>query len=252
MAEDALNRELQDCISRIDVSISNIFAQIDILAREVCAIWQQQGSPGKAPAARDLKSLRPLIDSHLAAPRSCLQGTGVVLEPNVLQDQEMYCEWRHLTTNGRIAPLDLNFNRSSDSYYNYRDMPWFTRPRSTGQRVVIGPYIDLYGQDTYILTFAQPLNVDGRFIGIAGADIALGRFERILVSGLLKMSHEAFIVTDEGRVVAANTANWTAGELARHAMSRSENHCTVVDLGEQASHWALVQRPCIRQLAGAA
>ncbi|MCP8465388.1 cache domain-containing protein [Pseudomonas sp. ZM23] len=60
-------------------------------------------------------------------------------------------------------------------------MPWFARPRSTGRPSVVGPSVDLYGTDLYILVFFVPIQVDGRFIGVAGADIALHEFEAVLL-----------------------------------------------------------------------
>ena len=87
------------------------------------------------------------------------------------------------------------------------------RPKNTGSNVVVGPYVDLYGADMYIMTFSLPIHVDGRFVGIAGADIALHRFERILLSSLIKMENEALIVSEEGRIIAANTADAGAQRL---------------------------------------
>jgi hypothetical protein len=95
----------------------------------------------------------------------------------------------------------------------------------------------------YIMTFSLPIHVDGRFVGIAGADIALHRFERILLSSLIKMENEALIVSEEGRIIAANTANWTVGDMAHQAMNRQETGCRVIELGEAARTGLLFSAP---------
>ncbi|WP_271408613.1 cache domain-containing protein [Pseudomonas sp. Q1-7] len=252
MPAELLRDELNECASRIDVSICNVFSQLMVLADEVTHTWKRLGAEGRKPTSKDLACLKPKIDTHLLAERTPVHGTGVVIEPGELADQEMYLEWWRMGASGKVIPMTLNFNRRSESYYNYQSMPWFSRPRESGRNIVVGPYVDLYGADMYILTFSMPIYVDGRFVGIAGADIALHRFERVLLSSLMKMEHEALIVTEEGRVVAANTANFTVGEMAHHAFNRAEVDCRIIELGDAAAHWSLIQRPYQRNMVGAA
>lgn len=252
MPVEILRDELDECASRINASIGNVFSQLTVLADEVVDTWQRLSAEGKKPTSKDLATLKPQIDAHLLAERTSVHGTGVVIEPGELADQEMYLEWWRMGASGKVIPMTLNFNRRSESYYNYQSMPWFSRPKETGRNIVVGPYVDLYGADMYILTFSMPIYVNDRFVGIAGADIALHRFERVLLSSLMKMEHEALIVTEEGRVVAANTANWTVGEMAHHAFNRTEVDCKIIELGEAAAHWSLIQRPNRRNMTGAA
>tara|TARA_B100000678_G_scaffold231938_1_gene200733 strand:+ start:1664 stop:2395 length:732 start_codon:yes stop_codon:yes gene_type:complete len=239
MKIDDMGDYRQECVQCIENAIAGVFNDIERMAAEFERLWAKQAARDRAPSSGDLKQLRTLADELLTQDNRWMLGTGVVLEPGVLSDCEMYCEWRHLVGEGRPAQLDLNFNRSSDSYYNYREMPWFTRPRESGDRVVEGPYIDLYGQDAYILTFARPLHMEGDFIGIAGADVDLGLFERVLVPGLLALDHEALLLNETGRVVASNTPSWLPGELAPNP----EAGAVVTPLGAQHAHWMLLEHP---------
>ncbi|WP_374439206.1 cache domain-containing protein [Pseudomonas panipatensis] len=249
MATPMSCEEIRECAQRIDVSISNIFAQIGVLSDEITHLWQRCNDAGRVMTSTELASLKPLIESSLSKAGSCLQGTGVVLQPGVLQDKEMYLEWRQLGAGGRVMPLSLNFNRGSESFYDYSDMPWFSRPRNSGRSTVVGPYVDLYGQDMYILTFSMPILVNGQFIGVAAADVALNKFERVVTSSLMRMSHEALILSSEGRVVATNTANWTAGEMASLGLSRIDSDCQYMPLAEQSAHWTLARLPERRRRA---
>ncbi|MDC8804076.1 cache domain-containing protein [Halomonas pacifica] len=241
MSTEPMAGRRQACLRRIEAALDGVFDDIERIAAELERLWEGQAGLGKAPVSADLKSLRTLADDRLTRDNRWVLGTGVVLEPGVLADCDMFCEWRHLVGEGKPAQLDLNFNRSSDSYYNYRDMPWFTQPRETGRRVVEGPYIDLYGQDAYILTFARPLQCRGDFLGIAGADVHLGRFERILVPGLLQLEHDALLVNASGRVIASNTPGWLPGERFRMPDQGSPPGCLVTPLAGQHAHWQLVE-----------
>lgn len=251
MSSEKPTDELQRCASRIDASIRNVFQRLDELAGEVVDTWRQLEAEGRRPSSRDLGGLRPRIQHDLSADDTRVHGTGVVIEPGELADQDMYLEWWYHGRGDKVVPMSLNFNRRSESFYNYLNMPWFARPRSSGKPSVVGPFVDLYGTDLYILAFSVPIHVDGRFIGVAAADIALHEFEAVLLRSLMQMGNEALVVNGEGRVVAANTANWMAGDLARRSLGREGQERTA-ELAESFSHWSVIERPLSRRLAGAA
>lgn len=150
---------------------------------------------GVKPSSKDLAVLKPKIDAQL---EQILHAWN----RRPFWSRESWTTARCTLSGGewalraRLSPMTLNFNRRSESFYNYQSMPWFARPKNTGSNVVVGPYVDLYGADMYIMAFSLPIHVDGRFVGIAGADIALHRFERILLSSLIKMENEALIVQE--------------------------------------------------------
>lgn len=244
-----LPSDAESCARNIDVTIRNVFSRLEELSALVGGIWERTISEQRQPRSRDLAPIRSKIDSFILAPESCMQGAGVVLEPGVLEDVEMYLEWLRVLAPNKTAPLTLNFNQHSESFYNYRNMPWFTLPKTVGQNALVGPYVDLYGTDMYILTFSIPIRVGGRFVGIAGADIAVNRFERPLLSALLKLDNEALIVSEEGRVIVANTASWMVGDMAKHAFNRSENGCKQVEVGGEVANWTLVERSNKRKAA---
>lgn len=233
----------QDCLAGIALAVNSVFARLEQVEQDVRGIFQQKISAQQPVTSKDLKALRPLLARLLENQNDALQGIGVVLEPGVLDDSDMYIEWRQINANGRITSLDLNFNRSSESYYNYLEMSWFAQPRSKGECAIAGPYVDLYGQDMYILTFALPIHIQGRFIGVAGADVALVRFESILLQALMPLPQEAVLVSEQGRVIAANNSNYVTGELVRQALTAAEIECQTIELGYTGVHWSLLQYP---------
>ncbi|MET4163372.1 hypothetical protein ABIE61_003236 [Marinobacterium sp. MBR-111] len=233
----------QSCLDGIARAVSEVFERLEQIEQAVQQIFHRSTATGEGLMAKDFRVLRPLLDHHLNLTRTTLQGTGVVLEPGLLTDTEMHVEWRQISTNGHIVPLNLNFNRSSDYYYNYLDMAWFSQPRKQGRRMIAGPYVDLYGQDMYLLTFSLPIHIDGRFVGIAGADVALSRFESVLMRSLLHIGNDAMLVSEQGRVIAANNANYSAGELARQALNSPQIQRQILDLGHEGVHWSLLQSP---------
>lgn len=226
------------CIERLNSAFYDVFANLQLLAGETQRIWEFCASQQRKPCARDLSVLRDLIDAQLLERATCVHGSGVVVEPGELSDQSMHLEWWRLTDANKTLPLMLNFNQCSESFYNYMSMPWFLGPRSTGCATVDGPYVDLYGADMYVLTCAVPIFFHERFIGVAGSDLPLHEVERLLISTLMHLSHEALLVSTAGRVIAANTADWSTGDLALSAMQADGTVCH--SLGDATLGWQLV------------
>lgn len=235
------HEELHQCAKRLEEVFSQVFEQLDSLAEQVVTVWSALAAAGRKPTSRDLAFLQATIEERLSTNDSYIHGTGVVLEPGELADQELFLEWFYRPARGKIAPMMLNFNRQSESFYNYQGMPWFTRPKLTRQPSIEGPFVDLYGTELYILAFSVPILVGGHFVGVAAADIAMHEFDQLLTRCLLRMNNEAFIVNGEGRIVAANSSNWFVGNMAsRPATAR------VHKLEPLSIDWSLVELPTPR------
>jgi hypothetical protein len=205
--------EIPVCVERLQGVFSGVFANLLALSQQVDLLWQRCAGEARRPTSRDLSQLRELIDQQLLQRNSPAYGAGVLVEPGELGDREMYLEWSRLAGAERTLPLMLNFNQRSDSFYNYLNMPWYSGPRETGNTAVEGPYVDLYGSDMYVLTFTLPIRFADRCIGVAGADVPLPNVERALLSSLLRLPCNALLVSAQGRVIATNTADYSAGEL---------------------------------------
>lgn len=235
------NDELRQCTQRLEDILCKVFEQLNTLAEEVVTVWSTLDAEGKKPTSKDLGFLQPTIEERLSEHDNYIHGTGVVLEPGELADQELFLEWFYRPSSGKVAPMMLNFNRQSESFYNYQGMPWFTRPKLTGEASVEGPFVDLYGTELYILAFSVPIFAGGHFVGVAAADIALHEFDQLLTRCLLCMKNEAFIINGEGRIIAANSANWFVGNMANRPAAAK-----VHKLKPLSIEWSLVELPVPR------
>lgn len=56
------------------------------------------------------------------------------------------------------------------------DPPW-TLGYKSGHRAAAGPYVDYLCTDEYSLTLSAPVELAGRFVGVAAADVHLRHFE---------------------------------------------------------------------------
>ncbi|MFK8329183.1 cache domain-containing protein [Pseudomonas sp. BJa5] len=241
MITTELNEERRQCTQRLEEVFSTVFEQLDTLAEHVVTVWDALAVERRKPTSRDLAFLQATIEERLSTNDTYINGTGVVLEPGELADQELFLQWFYRPASGKIAPMTLNFNRQSESFYNYQGMPWFTRPKLTLQPSVEGPFVDLYGTELYILAFSVPILVGGHFVGVAAADIALHEFDPVLTRCLLRMKNEAFIINGEGRIVAANSANWFVGNMASRPAAAK-----VHKLEPLSIDWSLVELPTPR------
>lgn len=240
------NDPLSACAQQLDHTLGTIFGQVRQLVEETRALWARVLAEGRQPCARDLATLRPAIDQQLLTTGAFGCGGGIIVEPNGLADREMHLEWWYLADGGKTLPLRPNFDRRRENYYDYTEMPWYSRPMKTGKSVVEGPYVDLYGTNMYVLTFTMPIEVQGRFIGVAGLDLSLHNVERLLVRSLMRLEHEAVLISADGRVIASNTANWMVGELAQTLLNTLPRDGIRLALAESEAGWSLVRLPVLR------
>ena len=243
------NAPLGACIQQLNSTLETIFGQVRQLVDETLQLWERVLAEGRQPTARDLSLLRPAIDRQLLATGAFGCGGGVILEPGCLADREMYLEWWYLADAGKTLPLRPNFDLRRENFYDYTEMPWFSRPRSTGASSVEGPYVDLYGTNMYVLTFTIPILVEGRFIGVAGLDLSLHNVERMLIRSLMRLEHEAVLIAADGRVIASNSANWMVGDLAMKLLKALPEDAVRVTLAGPEAGWSLVRLSALRKAA---
>lgn len=243
------NDPLCACARQLNSTLESIFSQVRQLVDETLELWERVLAEGRQPTAKDLAQLRPAIDRQLLATGAFGCGGGVILEPGSLSDQHMHLEWWYLADAGKTLPLRPNFDRRRENFYDYTAAPWFSRPRDSGNSSVEGPYVDLYGTNMYVLTFTMPIFVQDRFIGVAGLDLSLHNVERMLVRSLMRLEHEAVLISADGRVIASNTANWLVGDLAPKLLDPALNEGFRLVLAEPEAGWSLIRLPGLRNAA---
>jgi hypothetical protein len=246
MANEMSASELTQCASLINASIGNVFKGLNDMSAQVLGIWEHRRSKTKRPSQADLKPLLPVIRQILNSESLKFHGAGVVFAPGELEDREMHLEWWCRAQKDEVQPLTLNFNSHSERFYDYLHMPWYTRPQQTRQPSIEGPFVDLYGTEQYIVAFSVPIFFDDHFIGVAAADISLHSLEPLLVRSLMRVSNEALLLNAEGRVLAANTPSWLAGDLIRDALNQDKDQGRVLSLIDTSSYWSVVERPVSR------
>src|SRR5690606_27804166 len=161
----------------------------------------ENGSP--SVAAEELDRLlarvrRPLTD-----------GFGFLVAAGVLPDRDRHIEWWQRGSTGFVQ-LRLNLDPTSVDVYEYFEMEWFAAGRDEGRGAIHGPYVDYFGADRYVFTFALPV-IDDVFLGGAGGDLQMHGFEPCLLAALRETTHDAVLVGPERRVIAANTPRGLVG-----------------------------------------
>ena len=177
--------------------------------------------PARSAARREhLVALRPLVAQVLGRHEGFAAGAGVVLAPDALVDVPRCIEWWW---------ADRGAGSSRSTSTPRRRSSTTTRPRSgTASRpdrpaLIAGPYVDYICTHEYTFTISVPIVRDGRFAGVAGADILAGEVERMLLPGLSmlgRVNPQAVLVSGNGRVIASGTASIVPGTvLGRPARS---------------------------------
>jgi predicted Ser/Thr protein kinase len=95
----------------------------------------------------------------------------------------------------------------------YRKWLWYTQPKEQGRALWSeGPFLDKGGGDVSMLTYSVPFKRQGRFVGVATADLDLASLnnrlqERLDSLGLGRHAY-GFVVSSTGRIISHPNADY--------------------------------------------
>ncbi len=194
-------------LDRVHDALAEVFDSVGRLRAAALAL-------PPAPRRADLAPVRALVHATLAR-QPLLAGTGMVFAPGALADVPRWLEWWRSVPGGAPVFLDASLDPGDPDFYDYEAAEWFTTPRDTGDRWVAGPFVDHSGTNEHILTLTLPVVRDGAFLGVAGADIAVGAVEAVGGAPLAAVAGEAALVNHRDRIIATNTPRRLVGTLWR-------------------------------------
>ncbi|SDE79864.1 cache domain-containing protein [Pseudonocardia oroxyli] len=191
---------------------------VERVFRSVAAVRDDLVAGYRAAGGRmcdsDVTAVREALIARLVRERSVAVGMGVIVAPGLLVDRPLRMEWWQADTEAAPVMLEVDLNPASVGFYDYAAAEWFTVPRRTGRRHVVGPYVDVHGTDRYLLTLTLPVLADGRFVGVAGADVPVARFETLVLRELGDLAADVVVVNVEDRVVLSTSPRWLVGDRA--------------------------------------
>lgn len=203
-------------IRRSVVSVAEeVFDAVEVVRQQAVQLHRAVQRRGEEIRGEDISQLRHGIQARLTQGAGLVIGLGLIVAPDLLEDQPLRLEWwQREPGEEQPSALQVDLNRLSPGFYDYEAAEWFDVPRRTGHRHVVGPYVDVHGTGRYLLTFTAPVESDGRFLGVAGADVPVAWLEMRLLREL-GTGRDMVIVNPDGRVVLSTTQHWLAGDLVR-------------------------------------
>jgi len=190
-----------------------VFDAVEAVRQDALEAQRRVVERGGRLSSDDISALRHGIRSRLCDRTGPVIGLGLIVAPGLLRDESLRLEWWQLgSDDADPVPLEVDLNRLSLGFYDYESAEWFAVPRRTRSRHVVGPYVDVHGTGLYVLTFTMPVEYDGQFLGVAGADVPSSWFEGRLLREL-GAERQVVILNSDGRVVLSTSPRWLAGDL---------------------------------------
>lgn len=221
----------------IATAVDDVFVALDQLGGRLAAAWQATAGRERAFDSADLALLQTDVFTMLDDQPE-FDSAGFVLAEGTLADRRRHLDWWHRTETGGYEFLVLDLDPETVDSYDYYAMEWFVAAIEEQRRFVSGPLIDLPCADVYIMTFSSPVVVGGRVLGIAGADVAVARFEARIVPPLRSLPQRAVLVNRERRVIASNGAGHTTGEKLPTMPGTGDEWAVVVPVTDDLG-WSL-------------
>lgn len=168
-------------------------------------------------------------------------GTYIVWDPNAVDmaDSQYIGEGNHSDNNGQFAPywtraasgkLDVrpaSMGSLQDMSINERGLlkaEWYYCPKNTLAGCVADPAVwEVQGVPTLMTSVTYPITVNGRFIGLSGADISVSFIQQLVEEvnrGIYQGQGHMQIISYNGSIVADSQAPQKAGEWVDEALWR--------------------------------
>jgi hypothetical protein len=202
-------------VSAVHDTVEAVFAGVAAMRRDAETVFRRARENGVPVRHDDLAELYPALTAPVRVANGMAKGAGFVAEPNVLADAPWWLEWWIREPAGEPSRLIVDVDPTGERFYDYTTLPWYRDPKRTGERNVTGPYVDYLCTDEYTLTFTEPVVDGGRFLGVVGSDVDVGRFEAIALPELRAVPHPATLINAHGRVIASNSPRRSGGSLVR-------------------------------------
>jgi len=170
---------------------------------------------GDGPAAIQQNVARTLF-SRLDEIGPATHGLGVIAEVGVIPGHAYWLDWWVRTETRGLQPDSHHVtDPRREDFYDYESREFIAHPRKTLVPWATGPYIDYGGVDDYLVTMSVPITRQGRFLGVAAADLLVADVERVFAPWLASASGVCLLLNAEERVIVSNTVTSNVGDVAR-------------------------------------
>lgn len=175
---------------------------------EKTVIARQEEMAGKAVSTVEIwlnQQTKILEAASAAVPLASLSD-----DPHTLRLLHMAMEAGHFTDvyigtpDGRLID---GARWTPPAHYDPRDRPWYKRALETGAMSFTTPYVDMVTNEL-VIALVKPLTVDGRLVGVMGADTVLDTLVENVLNYKQSESGFAFIVEKSGTVIIHPEKNY--------------------------------------------
>ncbi|KAA1415473.1 hypothetical protein F0U44_21030 [Nocardioides humilatus] len=180
---------------------------------QISALVQERFTAGEAPSRATLTGVGELCAGFVGTRDHPVRGAGYVAAVGYLADEPWWLEWFTQGEDGKSHRMVCQTDPDGVGFFDYEFLTWYVVPRDTGHRHVTGPYIDYLCTDDYNMTYTAPVLIDGKFAGVAGADIGVQTAETLLLPALRTAGRPLAVVNEQGRIVASNSGRHLCGDL---------------------------------------
>jgi sigma-B regulation protein RsbU (phosphoserine phosphatase) len=125
-------------------------------------------------------------------------GSAVAFEPGVFDGRARFAPYVCRTVGGEVLRA-IDIGRDA---YDYTQAAWYTQARQRGKAVWSEPYFDKGAGNALMVTRSAPIARDGKFVGVATADVELSGLQQRVQSG--EEEEAEYVILGPGGVVVSH------------------------------------------------
>ena len=201
-ASGSASPEALACAREVEAYFTGVIEALDVLRAGLDEVCRRP----VLPAADLVAAAHPLTRDLLAG--LPLFGGGFVAAPGFLADHHLYLAWWQGEEHQLLAQSTVS---GSGDPVDYSRVEWYRVPVESGRAHVTGPFVDYVCSDEYMLTTTIPVEVEGRMVGVVGADTLLDTFESLMLDAVREAG--ATVVNQNFRVVLSADPRVPTGRL---------------------------------------
>lgn len=153
-------------------------------------------------------------------------GMGFLPHPEILADRKVLWWYNSAAlpdARSTLRPLGAGIQPEAMDFYDTISTEWWQNAAGCDEPVESGPFVDISGTNSYIVTFALAVRVGQELLGVVAADVTVASLQTLCQNDLLDLPRPTSVVDKYGMVIATNAGALLGGVVEMSVIATAQS-----------------------------